>query len=109
MSNYSWFTDFDPSDFKPLNDHIKSYKGADAVECPQCKGHGGCILTRDAYGKGKHFRGHCSNCDGWGYVRAGSPDALCCHDYSSEKNIGRCLHEWTCSKCGHTKVVDSSD
>jgi hypothetical protein len=32
----------------------------------------------------------------------------CEHDYRVE-TIGRCRHKWTCKKCGHERVVDSSD
>lgn len=32
----------------------------------------------------------------------------CIHDYS-EKGVGRCLHQYTCSKCGKQYTVDSSD
>ena len=32
----------------------------------------------------------------------------CHHDFRSE-NIGKCLHRWTCKKCGQVRIVDSSD
>lgn len=32
----------------------------------------------------------------------------CDHEYS-EKTIGRCLHEYTCKKCGFKTIQDSSD
>ena len=78
------------------------------VKCPECEGHGGWVLKRDAYGKGVHFKCHCMNCNGWGWVEAGSPDATCCHEYDTSKNVGRCLHEWICIKCNHSITVDSS-
>lgn len=34
--------------------------------------------------------------------------ALCEHEYKHE-NVGKCLHEYTCTKCGHAYTVDSSD
>ena len=34
--------------------------------------------------------------------------AVCEHEFT-EKNIGRCLHKYTCVKCGFNKEVDSSD
>lgn len=34
--------------------------------------------------------------------------SVCEHEYV-EKNVGRCLHEYTCTKCGHRFQVDSSD
>lgn len=33
--------------------------------------------------------------------------AVCEHAYT-EKNIGHCLTRYTCSKCGHSKDIDSS-
>lgn len=76
--------------------------------CPACKGHGGWNLTLNAYGQGKHFQCHCSNCLGYGYVIAGSKDETCIHEWE-ERSLGRCLHEWTCKKCGQKRVVDTSD
>lgn len=34
--------------------------------------------------------------------------AKCLHEYE-ERNIGRCLHRYTCKKCGFAHTVDSSD
>lgn len=102
---YSYWTDYDPAD----KQNIASAKYIlNPVECPQCKGHGRCIIKRDAYGKDKHFKAHCMNCNGWGYVAAGSPDATCCHEYEDKATVGNCLHEWKCKKCSHTITVDSS-
>jgi len=78
------------------------------VLCPVCKGHGHWHLKIDAYGPGIHFDAHCFQCNGWGYVEKGSNSETCIHTFT-EKNIGRCLHEHTCSKCGEKRVVDSSD
>jgi hypothetical protein len=103
---YTYWTDFDPTDKRNIAD---AKYIVNPVECPQCKGHGRCILKRDAYGVGQHFKGHCMNCNGYGFVTDGSDDAKCCHEYDTEKNVGNCLHEWKCRKCGKTMVVDSSD
>lgn len=83
--------------------------GENTVECPSCKGYGGGHLKLNAYGPGKHFDWSCSNCTGWGWVRAGSPDALCAHDYLTDRNVGNCLNVWKCRKCAHEITVDSSD
>lgn len=32
----------------------------------------------------------------------------CQHEFD-EVSVGRCLHRWTCKKCGVSQVVDSSD
>jgi len=32
----------------------------------------------------------------------------CEHNYE-EKNVGRCLHKYTCTKCKHSYTTDSSD
>lgn len=105
---YSWWTDFDPSDKQVLTDTMKVALRNDAVECPQCQGHGKCVLKRDAYGKGKDFKGHCMNCNGWGWVKAGTLDATCKHEYEDKATVGNCLHEWECKKCGKVIEVDSS-
>jgi hypothetical protein len=75
-------------------------------ECAKCQGHGGWHLRLDAYGEGKHFNASCSNCDGWGYVER---DDGHIHQWGNEKNVGRCLHEWTCLTCNQKRVIDSSD
>lgn len=35
-------------------------------------------------------------------------ECACDHKYTS-KRLGRCLYEYTCTKCGWTGVIDSSD
>lgn len=75
-------------------------------ECPECDGHGHYNITVHAYGQGKHFQGMCGACWSWGYIAPGT----CAHSWDGpSRNIGRCLHEWSCSKCGTTRIVDSSD
>lgn len=106
---FSWWTDFDPADKEAMaKNQLQTKQWKNAVECPKCQGHGGCVLKRDAYGKGHHFKGHCDNCNGWGTVEAGSSDAMCLHDYQDAGTIGNCLHMWKCSKCNKTMEVDSS-
>lgn len=34
--------------------------------------------------------------------------AKCEHEFT-EQEVGRCLHEYKCKKCGYTETVDSSD
>lgn len=107
-------------------------KAEDAVLCPLCKGYGGWNLSLNSYplpqgyddtpenrSKYVHFRAHCNQCNGWGWVRADSADATCIHEYkelsveqSQQKGIkhwGMCWHVYECSKCGHTMSQDSSD
>ncbi len=79
------------------------------AECPACLGYGGWHLRVDAYGPNKHFDCSCSNCNGWGWVREGSLDATCVHEYQTHRNVGNCLNEWKCGKCGQIITVDSSD
>ena len=75
-------------------------------ECPSCQGHGYYNLTIHAYGFGQHFKRMCGACWSWGYIEPGA----CAHVWDGpSRNIGRCLHEWSCSKCGMTREVDSSD
>lgn len=103
------FTNFTDMEVKP-NPSIQypGFHPKGSVTCPQCKGYGGSVLQVDAYGKGKHFRCHCMQCNGWGWVEDGSKDATCVHEFT-EENVGNCLHKWTCKKCGASMVVDSSD
>jgi hypothetical protein len=99
--------------------------------CPLCKGHGGWNLQLNSYPlynhedtaenrhNYSHFRTHCMQCAGWGWVKPGSPDSNCIHDYNEidyEKclllgvyHAGRCWHVYECSKCGKTRGYDSSD
>jgi hypothetical protein len=95
------------------------------ARCPVCDGFGGWHLTLNAYGKGKHFDCHCSNCNGWGHV---SPeDAGHIHAYKSMEEgaanefravkglpaisytRGNCCHNEVCTVCGSYRFIDSSD
>ncbi len=87
----------------------KYYSLDNAVPCPACKGRGGWNLKLNAYGEGKHFKAGCMQCTSWGLVKAGSDDAACIHEWDSGKNVGRCLNNYTCKKCGHVRQIDSSD
>lgn len=98
----------DPDAFKDME--IKTPKNSyipNPVLCPVCQGYGGWHLKLDAYGEGKHFDCHCSQCNGWGYVPGDSKSATCIHTFS-DRTIGNCLHEWKCTKCGEIRVVDTS-
>ena len=77
------------------------------VLCPKCEGHGTYNLELNAYGPGKHFKGCCQQCTGWGWV---TPDnATCIHDWKqTAHDERRCLTNYQCSKCGKTETVDSS-
>lgn len=72
--------------------------------CPVCSGHGGWNLELNAYGTGKHFQAHCSQCEGYGWVFEWD---RCVHDLDNGIKIGNCLHRYTCKKCGITKEIDS--
>lgn len=87
-------------------------------ECPKCKGHGGWNLRLNAYRLHdkedtpenrhlySHFRASCGACWGWGYLQKGQ---TCAHEWVEKRSVGRCEHEWECSICGATRIVDSSD
>lgn len=80
-------------------------------ECPTCKGHGYWNLRLNAYPRyenpaDRHFKSMCGTCNGYGYTESPNP---CAHDWANRETIGRCLHRATCSKCGMTTIVDSSD
>lgn len=114
----------------PLKEKCEWYPDYSEL-CPLCKGHGGWNLKLNSYPlrdledtpdnrhKYSHFRGHCSQCNGWGWVKEGSLDATCIHDYNEisydecrKLNVyhaGRCWHVYKCSKCGETRGYDSSD
>lgn len=77
------------------------------ILCPVCQGYGGWNLELNAYGEGKHFRASCSQCGGWGWVN--EADSLCIHVWGEAMNVGRCLNNYACVKCGIVKTVDSSD
>ena len=110
----------DPGSFTDLEKQAPpAYMGADAVCCPQCLWYGQWILILNAYDFGSkpdtpenrarysHFRAFCVQCEGKGW-RPRGPYADCIHTYR-EYLIGRCLHKLVCTKCGHTRVIDSSD
>lgn len=90
-----------------------------SVACPKCNGWGGHNLRLDAYPLRNmdntaenrhmysHFKASCDQCAGWGHVPA--EDAACVHDFKHHRNVGNCLNEYRCSKCGKTWTVDSSD
>lgn len=85
--------------------------------CPTCEGHGNFNITLDAYGAGRHFRGCCSNCNGWGWIKP------CDHvhewvEISSKKSAelgikhwGVFCHVYLCkhASCKEVRVTDSSD
>ena len=101
------WTKFDPADYRAAPSYLKN-----PVPCPQCKGHVCCITHENAYGVGVHQKHACMQCGGMGacgWVEADSRDATCIHDFSTSLNIGRCLHQYVCSKCGKKEIIDSSD
>jgi hypothetical protein len=90
------------------------------AECPKCFGYGGWNIRINAYKlrdgmentpenrhRHVHFRASCDQCNGWGWLNP--KNASCVHDFSIERNVGRCLTENTCSKCGYKQTIDSSD
>lgn len=89
------------------------------VTCPLCRGFGGWNLKLNAYGDNKHFKAHCIQCNGYGYVESGSKSESCIHSYKeltakecSEIGIshyGNCYHVNKCVTCGDIRAVDSSD
>lgn len=90
---------------KKQNQHLFE----DSVECPECEGYGGWIIKRDASRPGRHFRALCTQCLSWGWVRRGSLNHICIHEWSHTANLGHCFDEWTCVKCGMKKNVDCGD
>jgi hypothetical protein len=57
------------------------------------------ILYNHEYGYGYEIR----HDDKVRFLRFG-----CAHEYET-KNVGRCLTQYTCKKCGLTQTIDSSD
>ena len=78
----------------------------DTFLCPVCNGFGGWILEHDAYGKGEHFYGSCSQCNGWGWVD--KEDRNCIHEMIETKSTFNCQHWYKCKKCGKERYIDSS-
>lgn len=88
-------------------------------ECQKCKGHGGWNIRLNAYPlRGRentpknrhlysHFRAHCGNCHGWGYVLPAQGDHV--HAWEWESKLGNCLNRYVCKTCGAINDVDSSD
>ena len=93
---------------KPMPEKHPKSRLNDPVLCPKCQGYGGWHLKLNDFGPGIHLNAACNQCNGWGWVPRESLDATCVHDWT-EKTLRMFVHKWTCSKCGHTKIVDSSD
>lgn len=74
------------------------------VECPKCEGHGKWIY-KPPYTP--HM--HCGQCNGWGWVRQGSTDETCAHEWKHEKLAMRCMYKQTCTKCGHSRTYSTDD
>jgi hypothetical protein len=123
MSNYLKPGDegcFQDMEIKPL----PKLRWEDMIDyttpCPVCKGYGGWNLKLNAYPNNPtnpHFRQHCPQCNGWGYVKKGSTDETCVpHEMKevagSSLNPPRpqwnCYHYYVCQKCGKIEEVDSS-
>ena len=80
-------------------------------KCFKCQGYGGWNLALNQYRewnndpKTRHFRASCPDCSGYGWTEEKVE-----HEHIwKEENIGKCLHKWTCTLCGKTQLVDSSD
>ena len=88
------------------------------IECPKCHGYGGWNLRLNAYNLRdkentpenrhlfSHFRCHCGQCNGHGFVRL--EDSGHVHDWKWVRNTGNCLKLHECSVCGKQWEVDSS-
>jgi hypothetical protein len=107
LPNRSDYTDI-PIRPRP-DEEFKHKRGKDWVICPSCDGHGLWNLLLNEYGPGRRFQASCNNCNGWGWVEAGSPDAKCVHQYKEVANPRMCEHIYECEKCKHRISVDSSD
>ena len=105
MSQYMEHTHLDA--FRDIEPMEASPKQGRTIECPKCHTHGKWNLKLNSYGPGKHFQQHCTQCDGWGWVRTGL-DATCLHDWQYVEKLGNCLHLYRCSKCNKEWEVDSS-
>lgn len=89
----------------------------DSKICPKCQGHGGWNLKLNAYPLHhypdtmenrhlySHFRASCNQCNGYGWTT----DLDCIHSMTFVENVGNCLNKWSCTKCDHHVVYDSSD
>ena len=108
-----WFYDRNKDDIPDLIREAENTiasadeRSAEWVQCPVCSGYGGWNLELNAYGDKRHFKAFCSQCHGWGWVHKGGLNETCVHSWS-ERTIGNCLHEWTCTQCGQKREVDSS-
>lgn len=102
----------------PIIDPLPAAESGMVHECPQCKGRGGWNLRLNAYPlhgkenspenrhKFSHFKAHCDNCHGYGYVFPMQANHI--HKWKFVKNTGKCLNLYEC-ECGKKWEVDSSD
>ena len=91
--------------------------------CPVCNGSGRVPIPEHQKKWKNSIAGYnreddtldCQNCGGQkmfgkpsGKVRLDRTGVPCTHQYTS-KNVGRCLTEYTCLKCGEIHRIDSGD
>lgn len=91
--------------------------------CPVCNGSGRVPVPESMVRYKDMIAGYeaatdtfgCMNCGGQrmygsptGRVRLNKAGQPCTHRYTS-KTVGRCLTEYTCSECGDSYQIDSSD
>lgn len=99
----------DPGSFKdlPVRDKPEGRLAGPGRDhqCPKCQGRGGWNLLVDAYGPGKHFRSHCLQCSGWGWVK--ERDAICVHDWDETRGKRMGQRFYTCKSCGAVRETNS--
>lgn len=71
------------------------------VECPKCHGYG-------SWHYSKNTQMSCGMCNGCGWIHEDRLPSLCDHAWKFVANIGNCLNQYECTKCGHSSTVDSS-
>jgi hypothetical protein len=118
MHAYLEPTDADAFVDHPVQDMDDAAKCGMNILCPQCKGHGGWNLRLNAYPlhehadtpenrhRYSHFRAHCTQCQGYGYVTEDNADHI--HEWVRIKTIGNCLNLHECRICKRQWEVDSS-
>lgn len=105
----AYMTPDDPQAFLDMPVKPRPERMENPVTCPKCKGHGGWNLELNWAGRqGVHFKAACNQCNGWGWVRGGSLNETCVHDFQ-EVRVRMHVRKEICRKCGHTNWIDSSD
>lgn len=94
----------DPHSFDRISlQEKRDYMKDNYATCPKCLGHGAWNMSASANAS----KFHCTKCNGYGYVHRAHGACAC--EMEHLRNVGNCLNEYKCKKCGSVQTWDSGD